>query len=109
MRIAAGVFVLALVAGCATSPSPSPSPSPGPAKAAAPAPQQAAQAGGPNATKAADDPNKRVCRRVTPTGSNMPQRDCATAAEWARRDAAGRAGAEEVKRQINSMTGTPGN
>ena len=34
--------------------------------------------------KAEDDPSRRVCKVVTPTGSRMTKRVCRTHAEWAK-------------------------
>jgi hypothetical protein len=32
--------------------------------------------------KNSDDPNRRICKMVIPTGSRMGERVCRTAAEW---------------------------
>jgi hypothetical protein len=66
--------------------------------AAAPAPEAGVQ-------EVASD--ERVCKRITPTGSNMPQRVCQTAEQWAAAERAGRQGVEEMKRQ-NDALGTGG-
>lgn len=49
----------------------------------------------------------RICKRITPTGSNMPQRVCQTPEEWAAVERAGREGVEEMKRQTDAL-GTGG-
>lgn len=47
---------------------------------------------------------ERVCRKMTPTGSSLPERDCRTADEWAAADARAKAGVEDTMRTTN----TPG-
>jgi hypothetical protein len=56
----------------------------------------------------AADAEKKICRRQKQMGSNMPQRVCATAAEWAAHDRQGQEGVEAFKRDIqNSGTNSP--
>lgn len=98
MRLIAGVFVLAFAAGCAT-----PAPE-GAAKVAAAAPAKPVKVA---AKEDPSDPNRKVCRRSTPTGSNMPQRTCATAAEWDKRDADNLRKQDEVNRMIRDKGGIP--
>lgn len=61
------------VAGCASE-----------SKPAAPAVAKAAPAAAPAATKTAvkNDPDRKICRTVTDTGSHNSRKICATAAEW---------------------------
>jgi hypothetical protein len=42
----------------------------------------AAAADEPNKQKHSDDPNRRICKMVIPTGSRMGERICKSAAEW---------------------------
>lgn len=49
----------------------------------------------------------QICKRVTATGSNMPQRVCRTAEEWKDFERAGREGVEDMKRQTDAL-GTGG-
>jgi hypothetical protein len=42
----------------------------------------AAAADQPAKKKNSDDPNRRICKMVIPTGSRMGERVCRTAAEW---------------------------
>ena len=60
---------------------------------------------------ASKDPGK-ICKRMPVTGSNMPQRVCSTADEWAAYDKANRAAAEvfdEDRRQNAGQSATDGN
>ena len=72
MRLAVVLVAGALAAACAT-----------------PAPGDASAAG-------AD--SGKVCKRITPTDSNMPQRICRTKEEWAALDREGQKGVEEFER-----------
>jgi uncharacterized lipoprotein YajG len=51
-----------------------------------------------NDTGVATAESDQVCKRVTATGSNMPQRDCRTKEEWAAFDKQGQAGVGEFER-----------
>ena len=42
---------------------------------------------------------EQVCKRVTPTGSSLPQQVCHTPEEWAAMERQGRADVEEFDRQ----------
>jgi hypothetical protein len=42
----------------------------------------AASAQEPTKKKNSEDPNRRICKMVTPTGSRMGERVCRSAAEW---------------------------
>ncbi len=42
---------------------------------------------------------ERECRNLRPIGSNIPQRVCASPAEWAERDRVERENTEEIERQ----------
>ena len=57
-------------------------------QAVPPAGEQAAPAG-----------DGQICRRITPTGSNMAKSECATAAEWAEFDRESREGVDEMTRR----------
>jgi hypothetical protein len=72
MRLAVIVVVGALAAACAT-----------------PAPDDASTA----ATQ-----GERICKRMTATGSNMPQSVCHTKEEWAAMEKQGRQGVEDFDR-----------
>ncbi len=48
------------------------------------------------------DASGQICKRVTATGSNMPQRVCATAAEWDAREQAGRKNYENLRRDAQA-------
>ena len=64
-------------------------------------------------TKAAADPNQKVCQVITATGSRLGgKKICATRAEWEERKRADREATEKAQTQvcvINPMTGKCGN
>ena len=115
MRIVAGLMIVALAAGCATTAPSAPAPTT-PQATAAPKPAApktattaaakaaAAPASGKALVKEAGD--KQVCRRQTEIGTNFPKRVCKTAAEWAAIDKANLAGVEQYKRESMQSTGT---
>jgi len=76
MRFAFVIGVAVLANGCATAPS-----------------------GGEAATAGAE----QVCKRMTATGSNMPQKVCHTPDEWAAITAQGQEGVEEFERQRSEV------
>jgi hypothetical protein len=78
MRLAT-ILVFGVLAACAT-----------------PAPDKAA-------TTSADQ-GERVCKRITMTGSNMPTKQCRSAAEWALVEKAGQADVEEFERARDEIT-----
>lgn len=82
MRVAFSAGILLLLAGCAAAP---------PAK-----PTQLADAGGGNG---------KECRTIKTTGSNMPQRICAKASDWADYD---KVGAQSVDNYDNGRRGGGG-
>jgi hypothetical protein len=49
-----------------------------------------------------EDPNREICRRMTPTGSSLPVRECRTAAEWADYEARARRGIEDTMRNTDT-------
>ena len=108
MRIAAGLMVVALVAGCATT-APS-APAPAAPKPAAAAPKAAAlkTAAAPSGKALVKDSSgKQICRRQKEIGSNFTTRICKTADEWAAYDKANLEGVEQFKRDSMQTTGTP--
>lgn len=69
MRFVVGIVVAGIVlAPCGTA---------AVETAAAPAVKTAAAASGPSV-----DPEKKICKRITATGSNFPTKVCSTQAEW---------------------------
>jgi hypothetical protein len=64
-------------------------------------------------TKAAPDPNQKVCQVITPVGSRLGgKKICATRAEWEEKKRADREATEKAQTQlcvINPMTGKCGN
>ena len=84
MRLAAIVLIGAFAAACAT-----PAPDGAPATAAAPQ-------------------GDKVCKRMTLTGSNMPQTQCRTEAEWAAVEKKGRKDVEEIERQLSETSSVLG-
>lgn len=53
-------------------------------------------------TAANDDPDRPVCRRITPTGTTLRVKDCRTAAEWADYEARAKAGIEDTMRSTDT-------
>jgi hypothetical protein len=78
MRLAGIVAIAAFATACAASP-----------------PPDAA-----TATAQAD----KICKRVTATGSNMPQNVCHTKEEWAAIDKQGQQGVEEFERARSEVS-----
>lgn len=58
------------------------------------------EAAGAGAQLAAGD--KQICKRLTPMGSNMPQRVCASEAEWDAREKAGRREYDNLRREAGA-------
>jgi hypothetical protein len=81
MRILFGVAALAFVAACAGAPET-------PAVSLAP--------GAPKSDKTAE--TGKTCRRVAVIGSNMTQKVCSTANEWADYDSRGRESVQDFER-----------
>src|SRR5215475_13039526 len=100
MRIATGIAIMALAAGCATT-------APGAPAPAAPKPMAAKAAPAPAPAKALakDTGEKKVCRTQTEIGSNFPKKTCKTAAEWAVIDKGNLEGVEAFKRDSQQSTG----
>ena len=101
MRIAAGLMMAALLAGCATT-APS-APAPAPKTVSAPKAVTPAPVSGKALVK--DSDSKQVCRRQKEIGTNFPTRVCKTAAEWAAYDKANLEGVEQFKRDSMQTTG----
>lgn len=80
MRVAFSAGILLLLAGCAATP---------------PGKTQLADAGG----------SAKECRTIKTTGSNMPQRICAKASDWADYD---KVGAQSVDNYDNGRRGGGG-
>jgi hypothetical protein len=68
---------------------------------------ETAAATGSGAT-ATPDGEKKICRRMTPVGSNMSKNVCATAAEWAIFDKEGRDDVDELNRRREQTNDTGG-
>jgi hypothetical protein len=49
---------------------------------------------------------EKVCKRMTPTGSNMPQSVCRTKDEWAAIEKQGQEGVEEFERARSQVPGS---
>lgn len=62
-----GLCAFVLLAGCATT---------------KPAQVAAASAPSADAVQAANDPDKKICKRVETTGSRLPTTECHTLEEW---------------------------
>ena len=75
MRLAAIVLVGAFAAACAT-----------------PAAEN---------SSTAEVQGEKICKRLTITGSNMPQTQCRSEAEWAAVEKKGRKDVEEIERQLS--------
>jgi len=91
------VLLLALAATAAAGSVVAQSPAPtAPAPSALPAP----------VTKPGKDPNDRVCKSLTTTGSRVPARQCMTRREWQARAEADRAMTEEAQRRGLTSCGT---
>lgn len=73
-----GIFVLGLAGACASS-------------------QQSAQ-------QSAAAGAEQVCKRMTPTGSSVPQRVCHTRDEWTAMERQGREDVEEFNRARDELT-----
>jgi hypothetical protein len=59
-----------------------------------------------SAAKVADAGEKKICKRISVMGSNMPQKVCSTQAEWDVYDKAGQKTVDDFDRSRGSL-GTP--
>jgi hypothetical protein len=84
MRLATIILFGAFAAACAT---PAPASSSGTATAAQ---------------------GETICKRVTLTGTNMPQTQCRTEAEWGAVEKKGRKDVEELERALSETNATTG-
>lgn len=99
MRIAIVVLVAALAGACSTAPEPQGAQS----ATAKPAAAQAAKAQ-PAKAKQASAKSDRVCKKFTPTGSNMPQRVCHSKEEWAAIETRDRENSDALANEMRSAT-----
>jgi hypothetical protein len=56
-------------------------------------------------SKPKDDPNKRICKMVTPTGSRFSQRVCKTELEWQREQDFAQTRIDENRQSLRSPNG----
>jgi len=82
MRVAAILFAGTLAAACATP--------------------------APDSTPIASAQGEKICKRVTLTGTNMPQTQCRTEAEWGAVEKKGRKDVEEIERALSEANATTG-
>jgi hypothetical protein len=63
----------------------------------------------PKAQKTANDPDEKICERITPVGSRLAtKRVCATRAEWEQRRLQARQDIEKSQQQFGLYTKEPG-
>ncbi len=101
MKFIVLIGALGLAAGCASPPGPAPSSAL--ESALGPATAVPAEASGPEAVVAGGD--EEVCKRMKVMGSIRPQRVCASAAEWAAREAQDEQNASDFDRDRRAADG----